>query len=249
MIRDGLFDRFPCDRVFALHNWPGLPAGSFQTRPGPIMASADRFDVVLTGKGGHAAQPHTTPDAILAASELVGQLNTIVSRRVPPTEAAVLSVTKIEGGKTHNVLPAEVRLTGTARTLNPAIQDMIEAALRDMAAGIALSCGVRAEVLYDRYYPATINDPDCAALALEAAARIPGIDAAIAPDPAFTSEDFAFMLQARPGAYAWLGQGKGADSPALHNPLYDFNDDVTGTGIAWFTSLAHLLLGEERKAA
>ena len=249
MIRDGLFDRFPCDRVFALHNWPDLPAGTLQTRAGPIMASADKFEIVLTGKGGHAAIPHCTPDAILAASELVGQLNTIVSRRVPPTEAAVLSVTRIEGGKTHNVLPAEVRLMGTVRTFDPAIQDMIESSLRDMAAGVAQSCRVTAEVLYDRYYPATVNDADCAEIAIAAAAAIPGVTAAAAPHAAFTSEDFAFMLQQRPGAYAWLGQGRGADSPPLHNPRYDFNDEVIATGVAWFASLAHRLLGEGKAAA
>ncbi|TVV75816.1 amidohydrolase [Sphingomonas solaris] len=241
MIADGLFDRFPCDRVFALHNWPDLPAGSIRTRPGPIMASADKFEIVLTGKGGHAALPHQTPDAILAAADLVGQLNTIVSRRVPATKAAVLSVTQIHGGLAHNVIPAEVRLMGTVRTFDPQVQDMIEQSLRDMAAGVALSSGTSVAVIYDRYYPATINGAESAALALEAAAAVCA-DAAEAPDPAFTSEDFAFMLQARPGAYLWLGQGRGAESPALHHPRYDFNDGVIGTGIALFAELAHRLL-------
>ena len=241
MIADGLFDRFPCDRVFALHNWPDLPAGSIRTRPGPIMGAADKFEIVLSGKGGHAALPHQTPDAILAASELVCQLNTIVSRRVAATNAAVLSVTKIAGGHAHNVIPAEVRLTGTVRTFDPAVQDLVERSLRDMAAGVALSSGTSVEVRYDRYYPATINDPESAALALEAAAAVCD-DAAIAPDPAFTSEDFSFMLQARPGAYVWLGQGRGAGSPALHHPHYDFNDGVIGTGIAFFAELAARLL-------
>ncbi len=241
MIADGLFDRFPCDRVFALHNWPDLPAGSIRTRPGPIMAAADKFEIVIGGKGGHAAFPHQTPDAILAAAELIGQLNTIVSRRVPATRSAVLSVTKVAGGLAHNVIPSEVNLVGTVRTFDPAIQDLVERSLRDMAAGVALSTGTRIDVRYDRYYPATINDAKSAALALAAAAAVCD-DAAEAPEPAFTSEDFSFMLQARPGAYLWLGQGRGDASPALHHPHYDFNDDVMATGIAWFAQLAADLL-------
>jgi hippurate hydrolase len=242
MLRDGLFERFDCDSVFALHNWPDLPAGSIQTRPGPIMAAADKFEILVTGKGGHAAQPDQSPDAILAAAALVMQLNTIVSRRVPATEQAVLSVTMIEGGKTHNVIPSEVRLMGTVRTFDPGIQDMIEAGIREIAAGTALSTQTQIEVKYTRYYPATINDPECAVIALEVAASVCG-DASEAPDPAFTSEDFAFMLQQRPGAYIWLGQNAGDGAP-LHNPRYDFNDEVIGTGVAWFVELAGRLLPE-----
>ncbi|PTQ13517.1 peptidase M20 [Sphingomonas oleivorans] len=241
MIEDGLFDRFPCDQVYALHNWPDLPAGSARTRPGPIMAAADKFEILVSGRGGHAALPHQTPDAIVAASELALQLNMIVSRRIPPTSSAVLSVTQIAGGHAHNVLPAEVRLAGTVRTFDPAVQDVIEAALRDIAAGVALASGTRIDVSYNRYYPATINDAECAAHALAAAAAVCG-DAAFAPDPAYTSEDFAFMLQARPGAYLWLGQGRPGKEAPLHHPHYDFNDEVIGTGIAWFTELAERLL-------
>ena len=188
---------------------------------------------------------HQTPDAILAASELVCQLNTIVSRRVAATNAAVLSVTKIAGGHAHNVIPADVSLTGTVRTFDPAVQDLIERSLREMAAGVALSSGTNVAVRYDRYYPATINDPESALMALEAAAAVCD-DAAMAPDPAFTSEDFSFMLQARPGAYVWLGQGRGDASPALHHPHYDFNDGVIGTGIAFFAELARRQLPAER---
>lgn len=241
MIEDGLFRRFPCDRVFALHNWPDLPAGTIRTRPGPIMASADRFEISVTGKGGHAALPHQTPDALLAACDLVTQLNAIVSRRVPAAEAAVLSVTKIAGGHAHNVIPAKVEVMGTVRTFNPDVQDLIEAAIRNICAGVATASGTDVALSYDRYYPATINDPEAAAEAL-AAARAVCADVAQAPEPAFTSEDFAFMLQAVPGAYLWLGQGRGADTPALHHPRYDFNDGVIATGIAWFTELAEQLL-------
>ncbi|MFT3965996.1 MAG: M20 aminoacylase family protein [Sphingobium sp.] len=240
MVRDGLFDRFPCDRVFALHNWPDLPAGTIATRPGPIMGAADKFEIVLTGKGGHAAIPHNTPDAILAASALVGQLNTIVARSIPAMASAVLSVTQIHGGNAHNVIPASVSVVGTVRTFDPAVQDAIETRLREIAKGVALSFGVAAEVEYDRYYPATINDADAAREALEVAATVG--TAHLAPEPAFTSEDFAFMLQACKGAYLWLGQGRGPGSPPLHNPGYDFNDDVLATGVRLHVALAETLL-------
>lgn len=238
MIEDGLFDRFPCDRVFALHNWPDLPAGSVRTRPGPIMASADKFEIKVTGQGGHAALPHQTPDAILAACELVQQLNTIVARRVPASEAAVLSVTQIHGGHAHNVIPGTVTIMGTVRTFNPVVQDRIEASIRAMAAGVALSTETVVDVAYGRYYPATINDADAAAAALRACATVCD-DVAVAPDPAFTSEDFAFMLQARPGAYLWLGQRAPDKAASLHHPRYDFNDDVIALGIGCFVALVH----------
>ena len=143
MVRQGLFDRFPCQSVFALHNWPDLPAGTVATRPGPIMAAADRFDIVVRGQGGHAAQPHRTADVVLAASHLVAQMHTIVSRRIPPTQNAVLSVTRISGGQSHNVLPAAVELTGTVRSFDPGVQDAIEQAVRDVAAGVACGSGGR----------------------------------------------------------------------------------------------------------
>ena len=240
MIKDGLFERFPCDAVYALHNWPSLPLGTAQTRPGPIMAAADRFEIVVHGRGGHAAFPQTTPDAVLAASHLVLQLNTIVARDIDPTESAVLSVTKIEGGHAHNVLPAQVTVVGTVRSFNPQVQDRIEARLREVAAGVAASTGARMSIDYLRYYPATINSAEEAAIALSAA-QAAGLNAARAPAPAFTSEDFAFMLQARPGAYLWLGQGRadpGVDGERpLHHPSYDFNDDAMPYGIAWFVAL------------
>ncbi|WP_028602060.1 M20 aminoacylase family protein [Ottowia thiooxydans] len=243
MIEDGLFERFPCDRVFALHNWPELPEGSAQTRPGAIMAAADRFDITIRSQGGHAAQPQRTSDAILAASQLIGQLHTIISRRVDPVESAVLSVTRVSGGHSHNVLPAEVLITGTVRTFDPAIQDAIETAIRDMVQGIAISFGVSTEVQYDRYYPATVNTPEEAAIALHAA-ELAGLKASEAPQGAFTSEDFAFMLQKKPGAYLWLGQGRthGSAAQPLHSPHYDFNDDVLGRGVSWLCAVARLAL-------
>lgn len=241
MIDDGLFERFACDSVYALHNWPDLPLGHAQSRPGPIMAAADRFDITVRGKGGHAAQPHHTPDAILAASQLVVQLNTIVARRIDPSESAVLSVTRIEGGHSHNVLPAEVQITGTVRSFDAAAQDRIEAALRDTCQGVSLASGTQVQVNYRRYYPATINTAAEVALALEAA-QAAGLQAQVAPRAAFTSEDFAFMLQRKPGAYLWLGQGSANPGPdgerALHHPCYDFNDKALPLGVRWFCEVA-----------
>ena len=246
MLEDGLFERFPCDAVYALHNWPDLPLGQAQTRPGPIMAAADRFDIVVRGRGGHAAQPHRSPDAILAASQLVTQLNTIVARRIDPAESAVLSVTRIGGGQSHNVLPAQVEITGTVRSFDAATQNRIEEALKATAQGVALASDTEIEVTYTRYYPATINSAAEAETALTAAAAC-GLQASVAPRPAFTSEDFAFMLQARPGAYLWLGQGRaGASdepaSPPLHHPCYDFNDAALPLGIRWFTAVVERVL-------
>ncbi|MFV3130988.1 M20 aminoacylase family protein [Niveispirillum sp. KHB5.9] len=238
MVRDGLFTRFPCARVFALHNWPGLPAHHVATRPGPIMAAADKFEITVHGKGGHAAMPHVSPDAILAASEMVGQLNTIVARRIAPTATAVLSVTRIQGGHAHNVIPASVTLGGTVRTFDPTVQDRIEVSLRQVVEGIALAHGVTADIIYDRYYPATINDAEAAAEALAVAAKV-SPHAFTAPDPAFTSEDFAFMLNAAKGAYLWLGQG---DTSPLHHPQYDFNDAIIPTGIRLHAGLVEALL-------
>jgi hippurate hydrolase len=238
MVEQGLFERFPCDEVYALHNWPDLPLGQAQTRPGPIMAAADRFDIVLRGRGGHAAQPHRTPDVLLAASQLVVQLNTIVARRIDPAESAVLSVTQVHAGSSHNVLPAEASVTGTVRSFDAQAQDQIEAALRDAAAGTALAHGVEADVNYHRYYPATVNTESQARLALQAA-EAAGLQASIAPRPAFTSEDFAFMLRERPGAYLWLGQS--GERP-LHHPCYDFNDEALPYGVRWLCAIAEQAL-------
>ncbi len=241
MIEEGLFERFPCDRVYALHNWPGLPAGTIATRPGPIMGAADKFVVTVEGKGGHAAIPQDTPDAILAAAALVQQFNTIVSRAVPAHASAVLSITEIHGGHAHNVIPADVTVGGTVRTFDPVVQDRIEDRMRAMARGIEASFEVSCTLVYERYYPATINDPLAAADALQVAATVG--KALLAPEPAPTSEDFSFMLQQRPGAYIWLGQATQDHAAPLHNPHYDFNDSVMETGIRLHVALARHWLG------
>ena len=242
MIEDGLFERFPCDRVFAFHNWPDLPAGTISTRSGPIMAAADKFEILVEGRGGHAAMPHQTPDAILAASDLVTQLNSLVSRRISPMSTAVLSVTQIEGGSSHNVLPAAVRVVGTVRTFDADVQNRIEESLRLVAEGVAVASGTRMTVNYNRYYPATINNAEAVEEVLTAAVGV--AHAEVASHPAFTSEDFGFMLQACKGAYIWLGQGRGDNDVPLHHPHYDFNDDVLATGIRLHVALVerHLAL-------
>jgi hippurate hydrolase len=247
MVKQGLFERFACESVFALHNWPDLPAGSAATQAGPIMAAADRFDIVVRGRGAHAALPHQTPDAVLAAADLVTQLHTIVSRRIPPTQNAVLSVTRIAGGQSHNVLPSAVELTGTVRSFDAGVQDTIEEAIRSIAAGVAQGSGTNIEVEYTRYYPATVNTAREVALALDAA-REAGLEASMADSPAFTSEDFAFMLQQRPGAYLWLGQGRAENNLPLHHPAYDFNDDALAPGVRWFVAVARLALENDAHA-
>ena len=241
MIEDGLFDRFPCDRVYALHNWPSLPAGTIATRAGPIMGAADRFTILLKGKGGHAAIPHDAHDVVLAGAALVQQLHSIVARNIPASANAVLSITQIHGGQAFNVIPHEMSVGGTVRTFDPPVQDRIEQRLRQIAAGVAASFEVEASVEYTRYYPATINDPQAAQDALDAAATVG--HALRAPEPAATSEDFSFMLQVRPGAYIWLGQGVGDNPPPLHNPHYDFNDGVMETGIRLHLALVRHWLG------
>lgn len=237
MIEDGLFERFPCEEVYALHNWPGLPAGVISTRPGPIMAAADRFDITIRGAGTHAAQPHRGTDAILCAANIIMSANTLVARRIDPAANAVLSVTRVHGGSSHNAIPSQVQLTGTVRTFDPAVQDVLEAALRQCVEHTATAFGCTASVEYKRYYPATINDGDCARFALDTARAVFG-EAQLAEAPAATSEDFAFMLQSVPGAYIWLGSGDDAHCRPLHDPAYDFNDAVLPIGAELLASLA-----------
>ncbi|WP_223300483.1 M20 aminoacylase family protein [Pantoea sp. At-9b] len=241
MIDDGLFSRFPCDAVYALHNWPELPLGEVQTRPGPIMAAADRFDITVQGGGGHAAQPHLTRDTLLATSELVVALNTLVARALDPCEPALLSVTRMQGGFSHNMIPAEASITGTVRTFSPTAQDIIETRLRAMAQHVTAAHGLHAEVNYLRYYPATVNSAPEAQLAL-AAVQQAGMTAQQARQPALTSEDFAFMLQAKPGAYLWIGS---APSQPLHHSAYDFNDGLIPHGIQALTAIARHALSTE----
>jgi len=237
MIQDGLFERFPCEEVYALHNWPALPAGTIATRAGPIMAAADRVEIKVRARGGHAAQPHLGADAVLCAAQIVAAAHTLVARRIDPNATAVLSLTSIHGGSSHNVMPAEVVVGGTVRTFDAAVQDRLEQSLREVVEGTARSNGCEATLTYERYYPATVNDPQCAQHALAAGQALIG-DSTRLDAPAFTSEDFAFMLQEVPGAYVWLGQSSPLRSAQLHTPGYDFNDEVLPVGAGLLATLA-----------
>ena len=237
MIEDGLFEKFPCTEVYALHNWPTLPAGTIATRAGPIMGASDRFIITVRGTGGHAALPHLTSDTVLCAAQIVTGAHTLIPRRIDPTATAVLSITRIQGGTSHNALPAEVQLFGTVRTFDPAVQDKLEAMLREWVELAAKAAGCSASVEYKRIYPATVNDSACAQHALDAADALFG-QALRVQSPAATAEDFAFMLQQVPGAYIWVGSRKGDKSPSLHHPAFDFNDEALPAGAALLASLA-----------
>lgn len=237
MIEDGLFEKFPCEEIYALHNWPALPAGTIATRAGPIMAAADRVEIKVRAQGGHAAQPHLGADAVLCAAQIVTAAHTLVARRIDPNATAVLSLTSIHGGASHNVMPAEVAIIGTVRTFDAAVQDRLEQALRDLVEGVARAAGCEASLEYNRYYPATVNDATCAQHALDAGKALIGESTRL-DAPAFTSEDFAFMLQRIPGAYIWLGQSSASKGAPLHTPGYDFNDEVLPVGAGLLATLA-----------
>ena len=237
MIDDGLFQRFPCAEVYALHNWPTLPAGTIATRAGPIMGASDRFTITVRGAGGHAAMPHLASDTVLCAAQIVTGAHTLIARRIDPTATAVLSITRIQGGSSHNALPAEVQLAGSVRTFDTAVQDKLEAILHEWVELTAKAAGCTASVEYRRIYPATVNDPACAQHALDTASTLFG-RALRLDSPAATAEDFAFMLQQVPGAYIWVGSRKGERSPSLHHPSFDFNDEALPAGAALLASLA-----------
>lgn len=238
MIEEGLFERFPLRQVFGMHNWPAMPAGTFAVRAGPMMAACDTFEITVSGTGCHGAMPHFGHDTIVAAAAIVSALQTIVSRAVDPLEAAVVSVTQIHAGDTWNVLPERAGLKGTIRSFQPAVRARIEATLARLAEGTAAAHGCRAQVQYIRHYPATVNAEAETELAASVAERVAGKGRVIRnPPPTTGSEDFAFMLQAKPGCYIWIGSGRGDQDPSLHSPRYDFNDDVLPLGASYWVTL------------
>ncbi len=243
MIEEGLFDLFPCEAVYGMHNMPSMPEGTFGVRNGPIMACLDTFEIVITGKGSHAAQPERGIDPVVVSAQLINTLQTIPSRRTSALDALVVTVTQIHGGDTWNVIPESVVLRGTVRSFKPEVRDQAEALMKKMCAGVAQTTDAKVDVDYMRGYPATVNTANEARLAAEVAVALAGedkVDTDCVPNMA--SEDFAFMLQARPGAYIFLGAGKtGKDAP-LHNPYYDFNDDVLGLGARYWVALTEKLL-------
>jgi hippurate hydrolase len=243
MVQDGLFQRCPMEQVFGLHNWPQAPAGTFQWRHGPIMAAVAFYDIVITGRGSHGAFPHQGIDAVVVAAQIVNALQTVISRSIEPIEGGVISVGAINGGDAYNILPERVTLKGTTRWFKPAVGDAIEDGMRRLATGIAASFGATAEVHYNRHVPATINDPAATDLAVRAAQVVSGESRVKEMrQPTMGGEDFAWMLNAKQGAYLMLGSGRDGNDPLLHHPRYDFNDEVLPVGASWWSTLVEELL-------
>ncbi len=240
MVDDGLMERFAIARVFGMHNAPGVPVGTFAITPGPILASADRFRVEIEGLGGHAARPHVCVDPIVTGAQIVTALQVIASRNVDPLDAVVVSVTQFHAGSANNIIPQGAQLTGTIRALTPDTRALAKARFHDIVEGVARLNRARATIDYQDGYPVTINHADETSRALAAARDVAGADR-VAPDikPDMGAEDFAYMLEARPGAFIFIGNG---DSAGLHHPAYDFNDDAIPYGVSYWARLAETVL-------
>lgn len=240
MIEQGLFERFPADEVYALHNWPMLPAGRIAVRPGAMMAATDEIQLTLHGRGGHGAMPHLAVDPVVAAAHVIAALQTVASRSVDPLDSVVVSVCSMQTSQVgaYNVIPDSVHLMGTVRSFRPATREQAEKRVREIVESVAQALGASAEFRYLRGYPATINTAREAEFAARVGERIFGPDnVARDPEPTMGGEDFSYMLQARPGAYVWLGQGGGPSGCFLHNPRYDFNDEVIPLGAGYLAAL------------
>jgi amidohydrolase len=240
MVKDGLMERFAIEEVYGMHNYPGLPVGEFALRAGPLMAAADRIQIEIEGVGGHAARPHFAVDTILVGAQMINQIQSIVSRNVDPLESAVISITMFQAGNTDNVIPQTALLRGTARSLIPEVQDLLEKRLHEVVEGTARLYGAKAKLTYRRDYPVTRNHERQAAFAASVAAEVVGkehVDDNVAP--VMGAEDFSFMLNARPGAFIFVGNG---DSAGLHHPRYNFNDDVIPIGMSYWVKLVETAL-------
>ncbi len=243
MVEEGLFEQFPCESVYGMHNMPGLEVGTFAVRPGPLMAAFDRFTVRIQGKGAHAALPHTGIDPIVVGAQLVTAWQTLVSRATDPVESAVLSITRFHGGDAYNIIPDSVEIWGTVRTFQKDVQDRIERQLRETGEHICRGMGAGFEMKYDRCYPATVNTAEETQQAVAAATKLVGEGKVNAnARPLMGSEDFAFMLQAKPGCYILIGNGAGENACMVHNPHYDFNDDIITLGARYWVQLTQDLL-------
>jgi amidohydrolase len=243
MVEAGLFDQFPVEAVYGMHNIPGMAVGTFAIRPGPMMAAFDMFDVLITGRGGHAASPHLTVDPITVGTKVVEGFQSIVSRILDTQEPAVLSVTQFHGGDAFNVIPNEVQISGCTRSFSPRTQDRLEASMRDILSGVCAAYGATFEFTYDRRYPPTINSANEAEIAGQVAVQVVGAEQVnLSPRPAMGSEDFAFMLQEKPGSYIWIGNGDGDGSCMVHNPGYDFNDEILPIGVTYWVQMAETIL-------
>jgi hippurate hydrolase len=241
MIEDGLFERFPANEVYALHNWPGLPAGHIGLNPGPMMAAADRIEITISGRGGHAAHPHLSVDPVLIAGHIITAVQSVVARNVAPIDTAVVSLCAVQAGHpgAFSVIPREARLIGTVRTFQHSIQTLVEHRLTELVQSTARSFGGEAKLKYERVYPATINHAPQYEHAAHVAEDLVGRDHVVRQmPPSMGAEDFSFMLQVKPGCYARLGQGTGEASCFLHNTRYDFNDAVIPLGAGFLAALA-----------
>ena len=240
MVRDGMMERFGIEEVYGMHNFPGLPVGQFAIRSGPIMASADRITIAIEGLGGHAARPHLSVDPVLIGAQIVNQVQSIVARNIDPVDAAVVSIPVFQAGTTDNVIPQTARLGGTARSFRPEVRDLIERRLRDIVEGTAKLHGGSARLTYSRDYPVTRNHERQTAFAANVAAQIAGPEQvdADAP-PVLGAEDFSYMLEARPGAFIFMGNG---DTAGLHHPAYDFNDEAIPVGASYWARLVETAL-------
>jgi hippurate hydrolase len=250
MIQDGLFDKFPMDAVFGMHNWPGMVLGQFAVSPGPVMASSNEFKITVHGKGGHAAMPHNALDPVPVACQLVQAFQTIISRNLKPIEAGVISVTMIHAGEATNVIPNACELQGTVRTFSLAVLDQIEQRMRVLTEHLCAASNLRADFEFRRNYPPTINSAAEADFARQVMADLVGDARVLVQEPTMGAEDFSFMLQAKPGCYAFIANGDGdhralghGGGPCmLHNPSYDFNDELLPLGATYWVRLAEAWL-------
>jgi amidohydrolase len=246
MIEDGLFDRFPVEAVFGLHNWPGIPVGEMMAMPGPVMAGTCAFEITVRGHGCHAAMPHQGIDSIVTGAQLVQALQTVVSRTLHPCESAVVSVTQFHGGEAWNIIPEEVILRGTIRTFKPEIQEAVERAIERLCSGIAAANGAQIGVHFDHRYPPTVNSLAEAKFCQQVAAEVFGADKVLTDIlPSMGAEDFAYMLNEKPGCYVWLGNGPGTGGCTLHNPHYDFNDELLTLGASYWVNLVRRWLAKD----
>jgi amidohydrolase len=243
MIEDGLFERFPVEGVFGLHNWPGIEVGRMAVMPGPVMAGTCAFEIVIRGHGCHAAMPHQGVDGIVAGAQLVQALQTVVSRTLHPCDAGVVSVTQFHAGEAWNVIPEEVVLRGTIRTFKPEVQEAVERAVERLCSGVAAANGAQIGVRFDHRYPPTVNSAAEAEFCRSVASSVFGSEQVLTDVlPSMGAEDFAYMLREKPGCYVWLGNGPGTGGCTLHNPHYDFNDDALAWGVAYWVALVRRAL-------
>jgi hippurate hydrolase len=240
MVQDGLMERFRIEEVYGMHNYPGLPVGQFAIRSGALMASADRLTIQIEGHGGHAARPHLTIDSVLVGAQMINQIQSIVARNIDPLQSAVISICMFQAGSTDNVIPQTAFLRGTARSLNPQVRDVLEKRLREVVEGTARLYGAKVTFTYKRDYPVTRNHERQTAFATSVAAEVVGPERVDAnTPPVMGAEDFSFMLEARPGAFIFVGNG---DSAGLHHPAYDFNDEVIPIGTSYWVKLVETAL-------